>query len=125
VWPLWWEQAILGMETIKADLTLRELDGELVKVPVFFYGQIYETHGQQSSKTLSTSPKALSNIVNKTWSTIVNKYVHTSRRLLDIVGCSTSSVTQHRRLLNIVGDSTSSTLSTIEIRRLIEKFQDY
>jgi hypothetical protein len=42
-----------------------------------------------------------------------------------IVGYSTSSVTQHRRLLNIFGYSTSSTLSTIEIRRLIKKIQDY
>jgi hypothetical protein len=31
-----------------------------------------------------------------------------SRRLLDIVGCSTSSVARHRRLLDIVGSSTSS-----------------
>ena len=30
------------------------------------------------------------------------------RRLLNIVGYSTSSATQHRRLLNIVGYSTSS-----------------
>jgi hypothetical protein len=47
------------------------------------------------------------------------------RRLLNIVGYSTSAVTPHRRLLNIVGDSSSSTLSTIGIRRLIQKIQDY
>jgi hypothetical protein len=32
------------------------------------------------------------------------------RRLLDIVGYSTSSATQHRRLLDIVGYSTSSVI---------------
>jgi hypothetical protein len=49
---------------------------------------------------------------------------------LRLQGCSSLIVLVNlavavRRLLNIVADSTSSTLSTIGIRRLIKKIQDY
>jgi hypothetical protein len=42
------------------------------------------------------------------WGCASHTSVTRHRRLLDIVGYSTSSATQHRRLLNIVGYSTSS-----------------